>query len=147
MQKILSLLGRKLSDQQCFIGAWRLVGLTFADGRPDFAMGESPIGYIIYTKDGIMSAQLMRTERTPFDPQNITLEEAKSALADFFAYAGPFEIDHKQKIVTHRVKTHLSPKAINKDLKRSYRFEGKRLYLTTIGNDKDNKTIIWERIG
>jgi Lipocalin-like domain len=57
----------KLRDQ--LIGAWKLVSYVAkrVDGSaPFYRMGEKPMGIIMYTPDGFMSAQLMCSDRSPF---------------------------------------------------------------------------------
>ncbi len=51
------------------IGAWKLVSYAVipTDGsQPLYPMGENPMGIILYTADGYMSAQLMSADRRSF---------------------------------------------------------------------------------
>lgn len=139
------------SDYQHFIGAWRLVSITYADGRENKLCGSNPIGYIMYTKDGHMSVQIMRKSRTKFHSDkftDVTPKEAETLWGDYFAYAGSFVVDKKQKIVTHHVETDLFPNDIGKALERRYRFEGDKLYLTTVitSSDEMEQTLTWQRV-
>jgi hypothetical protein len=57
------------SLREQLIGAWTLVSYEERplDGSPSFyPMSEQPVGIIMYTPDGYMSAQLMKPGRTPF---------------------------------------------------------------------------------
>jgi hypothetical protein len=77
----------------------------------------------------------------------VTAEEVKNLLSDYYGYTGTFKVDAKQKIITHYPIIHSLPNSVGKPLQRSYRFEGKkRLYLTTIG-DKQESVFTWERVG
>ena len=52
---------RELCDQ--LVGAWELVSYVekpLNGSPPNYPMGERPMGIIMYTPDGYMSAQLMR---------------------------------------------------------------------------------------
>src|SRR5437763_5915326 len=56
-----------LRDQ--LIGAWKLLSYEErpVDGSPSFyPMNEKPMGIIMYTPDGFMTAQLMKPDRKPF---------------------------------------------------------------------------------
>ena len=60
-------MAEKLRDK--LIGAWTLISYVEkpVDGSaPNHPMGERPMGIIMYTSDGYMSAQLMRPNRRPF---------------------------------------------------------------------------------
>ena len=56
-----------LRDQ--LIGGWELVSYMeepLIESRPNYPMGERPMGTIMYTPDGYMSAQLMRSNPSYF---------------------------------------------------------------------------------
>ena len=141
------------SDNQRFIGTWRLISVTYADGRANELCGSNPVGYIMYAKDGYMSVQIMRNVREKLHSDNFleaTPEESRKLWRDFFAYAGPFSVDTKQKIVTHHVVTNISPNAVGKSLQRRYRFDKDKLYLTTIvvpdASGEMEQTLVWQRV-
>jgi hypothetical protein len=103
----------KLRDQ--LIGAWTLVLYveTPVNGGPsNHPMGNGPIGIIMYTPDGYMSAQLMRPNRTPFassDWYKATPEEYGREGPAYFAYSGLFQVDEENATVTHSVLVSLFP--------------------------------------
>lgn len=139
-----------LSDHERFIGTWRLVSATrtLANGQIEQIIGNNPIGYIMYTPSGIMSVQIMRQNRKLFHsekPEAMSANEALTIPEDFFAYAGKFEVDSKNHIVLHHQETQLLPNNIGKIFKRSYRFEGNRLYLKPLDMG-DDSILIWEKI-
>lgn len=77
---------------QDLIGTWTLVGFESHDVDTNYTthpFGENIMGFIIYTHDGFMSAQLM-------NPLLGSGEKPKDDLAQsmgqFLAYSGPFEI-------------------------------------------------------
>ena len=51
------------------IGVWRLLSYVDAqEGREDrFPFGPEPAGFLIYTPEGFVSAQLMKPGRAPFE--------------------------------------------------------------------------------
>lgn len=122
------------SDQKQLIGTWRLVAATFDDGQKNTWLGANPEGYLIYSRDGFVAAQIMR-KKSEKSPNNKEL--------NYFAYCGPFTIDEKQKIITHHVK--ISANNIEIVQHRSYHFNANKLYLKTIGDPKE-QTIVWEKV-
>jgi hypothetical protein len=85
------------------VGCWRLVGydVTAVDGsRIDRPLGDSPLGSILYTPDGYMSAQLTRPG--PY-------EDAQGPDAYFIAYSGPYDVDEQAGTVAHHVEVSVIP--------------------------------------
>ena len=84
-------MAEKLHDQ--LIGAWELVSYVekpLNGAPPNYPMGERPMGIIMYTPDGYMSAQLMRTNPGHFasgDWFKATPEEYERVASTYFAYA------------------------------------------------------------
>lgn len=57
------------SLREQLVGAWTLNSYVERDietGVENYPFGEHPLGLILYTPDGYMSAQLQRPERLPF---------------------------------------------------------------------------------
>jgi hypothetical protein len=85
------------------VGCWRLVGydVTAVDGgqtaRP---LGDNPLGTILYTPDGYMSAQLTRPG--PY-------EDDQGPDAYYIAYSGPYDVDEQARTVAHRVEVSVIP--------------------------------------
>ena len=73
------------------IGCWRFVKAVSAKGIIDNTWGKNPIGYLIYSPEGVMEVQIMRKEKAR---KTTTLEE------NFFAYGGHYRIDEKNHRVT-----------------------------------------------
>lgn len=136
----------KVKDAKMFIGTWKLVGIVNQDGSPSLLFGKDPAGYIIYTKEGLVSAHLMRKMRTNFAAADVTCDEVKSLLKDYYGYSGTYKVDPRRKIVIHKIQIHCLPNEVGKLLEREYRFADKNhLYLTTLGATP-NLTIVWERV-
>ena len=85
------------------VGCWRLVGfsVTAAEGNEtDHPLGNNPLGTILYTPDGYMSAQLGRPG--PY-------EDDQKPDAYYLAYSGPFDVDEQTSTVAHQVQVSVIP--------------------------------------
>jgi hypothetical protein len=124
-----------LRDQ--LIGAWKPVSYVEepVDGSAvNYPMGENPMGIIMYTPDGYMSAQLMHPDRTPFasgDWFDGTLEEYKQEASTYIAYSGPFHVDEEKGTLTHTMYVSLFPNWTGQTQPRVMRLEGDSLFLST----------------
>lgn len=75
---------------QGLVGAWELVSFHVAlpDGSRAHPLGPDAEGYILYTADGFMSADLMQRGRAPYasgDVQRGTPEEMTAAASGYVA--------------------------------------------------------------
>lgn len=133
------------NDAEKFIGAWRYVQSVSSDGLIDTSLGEHPLGYIIYTAEGIMSVQIMNPNRKSITGNKPTPNESQKNAEDFFAYSGHYEINEKTHIVTHHLEMAILPNMVGKNYQRLYRFDGQYLYLTVIDSKKE-ETLKWAKI-
>ena len=77
------------------VGGWRLTGYEVtAGGKTDHPLGEDPLGTILYTPDGYMSAQLAGPG--PY-------EDDDQPDAYYIAYSGPYDVDETNQTVAHHV--------------------------------------------
>jgi hypothetical protein len=147
-------MANSLRDQ--LIGAWKLVSYVEkpVDGsEPVHPMGEHPLGIIMYTPDGYMSAQLMRRDRKPFasgDWFKGTPEEYGKEASTYIAYSGPFHVDEEKKALTHSMFVSLFPNWLGQTQPRVVRIEGDRLHLSTAApiqsaGKKVNSYLEWQR--
>jgi len=119
------------------IGAWKLISYEEhpVDGSAPFKpMGENPMGIIMYTPDGYMSAQLMRPGRRLFasgDWFKGTLDEYQEEASTYIAYSGPFHVDEEKRTLTHSMFVSLFPNWIGQTQPRVVRIEGDILHLST----------------
>lgn len=79
------------------IGAWKLIHYEYpVDGVETKPLGENPTGFLTYTPDGYISANMMTSnERPKYSSQDLhqgTVEEMSKAAEGYVAYAGQFEI-------------------------------------------------------
>lgn len=97
------------------IGAWRLVSCVETDigtGEIFLPMGEHPLGFLLYTSDGYMSAQLADASRPWFasgDMYRGTPEEYAAASVGYLAYSGPYRVDEANCMVEHAMDVSLFP--------------------------------------
>ncbi len=85
------------------VGCWRLVefSVTAPDGgAAEHPLGTHPLGTILYTPDGYMSAQLAR-------PGPYADDQQPDAYA--IAYSGPFDVDQQTRTVAHHVQVSVIP--------------------------------------
>jgi lipocalin-like protein len=149
-------MAEKLRDQ--LIGAWKLVSYVEkpVDGSaPTYPMGENPLGIIMYTSDGYMSAQLMRPGRRPFasgDWFDGTDGEYREEASTYIAYSGPFHVDEENRTLSHSMFVSLFPNWTGQTQPRVVKIEGDTLHLSTEAPIKSGgKTVMsyleWRRAG
>jgi Lipocalin-like domain len=136
------------------IGAWTLESYesTSVDGSETInPLGEDARGIIMYTPDGYMSAQIMRSERAPFDRNDPHLakdSELAAAAASYFNYAGPYTVD--DNVIAHHVELSLVPNWVAGIQYRKARLTGSRLELSPlepilIRGELRNAKLVWHR--
>ncbi len=129
------------------IGSWRLLDYTLAlpDGTITYPLGKDATGFLMYTSDGYMSAQLMAQGRPAYksgDALNGSIDEMSKAANGYMAYAGKFEVDEDQSIVIHHMEVSMNPTWLGQAQKRFVKLEGNRITITTSIN---TAVLIWER--
>ena len=137
------------------LGAWELVSYTIADspsGETTYPLGPNPVGLIMYTEDGYMSAQLMRQDRSAVEPPEPSggTPAAESPFArGYLAYSGPFHVDEATGTLHHQVTVSLFPKWLGSTQLRCSRLEGDILTLSgtnTLANGvTSTHTLLWRR--
>jgi len=124
-------------------GVWTLVGYAhqqvgFEDTYP---LGLQPEGFLIYTPEGFVSAQLMKPGRTPFqstDWHEGTPDEYKESGSGYIAYCGVFEVDEENETVTHIPSVALLPNLIHGRQLRLVTVNGENLTLRTASSPEAN---------
>jgi hypothetical protein len=138
------------------IGAWKLVSYEEKplDGSPTLhPMTEKPMGIIMYTPDGYMSAQLSKPDRKPFasgDWFKGTDEDYKNEASTYIAYCGPFHVDEEKQTLTHSMFVSLFPNWIGQTQPRAVKIVGDALHLSSVTPIKSGgKTVMsyleWRR--
>jgi hypothetical protein len=139
----------KLRD--AVLGAWELVSYAIEDNPGNvttYPLGPHPVGLIMYTEDGYMSAQLMRRDRAAVDPGGIPAAESPFATG-YLAYSGPFHVDEPTGTLHHRVTVSLFPNWLGSTQLRCSRLEGDSLTLsgtnTLPSGATSTHTLLWKR--
>lgn len=151
--------GRAVADDAParLVGAWRLVSIEErdADGRlvTPLDYGPEPIGLLIYTATGQMSAQAMRRGRAHLPSDDVHLapaEQAKAALVGYNAYFGRYEVRPQESLVIHHVEGSMIPNWEGGQQPRRFTLTGDRLILEppTIqaAGQKRTRRLTWERV-
>ena len=112
-----------------FLGAWELVTteqrLTDGSKRPYRQAGPNGKGYLIYTADGHMCAELMNPDRPVWkDTRSPSDAEKASAIDGLVAYCGRYEIDETNKVIYHYPEVAWSPNYVGTKQARPYKFNG-----------------------
>ena len=123
------------------VGGWRLVGYSETEdgGEASHPLGDNPLGTILYTPDGYMSAQLARSGLSADDQEPD---------AYFIAYSGPYDVDEQARTVTHHVQVSVIPNWRGTTQIRQVQFpEPGTLVLTAEGSPREGETttITWSR--
>jgi hypothetical protein len=138
------------------VGVWRLVSCTghWSDGRVTHPYGPDPAGLLVYSAEGLFSAQMHSRARSIFEGGNSlkgTPEEVRAAFESYVAYYGTYEVAEEAGRLTHNVDGSLFPNWGNDRQERLFRFEDERLVLTTppfVGKRAQlTLTLVWERSG
>ena len=141
-------------DLHALIGAWRLKAFRIesSNGEVSYPFGESAQGVLLYSRCGLVSAQLMRTDRPLFesDDQQIgTPAEFEENFKACVSYYGTFEIHEEEGFVIHHVERSMFPNWEGTPQKRFFELKENTLHISTPpvnwGNDQKVATLIWER--
>ena len=116
------------------IGRWRLIAWSTRadDGTVTHPFGENPVGSLVYTPGGWMSAMLAAGERSPMSGADLlggSESERALAFSTFIAYAGTYDVDRDD--VVHRVTTSLFPNWVGGVQRRTAELAGDELLLRT----------------
>lgn len=116
------------------IGAWSLERFDKVDakGRRTPQYGPNPVGYLIYTASGKMSAVLTGSQRPVLTPAGSARDrsDCTASLVDFLAYAGTYRISGNR--VFHHVETSVFTNLIGTTLEREFSIHGDTLSIRTI---------------
>ena len=111
------------------VGVWRLDELTNydADGTPARPFGDPPAGTFIYTPDGRLSIQIMKTPPPEkYDGRSSEAQRAEAARG-YLAYFGTYDIDYEAMTVIHKVEGALNPNYVDTERARAIKLTGDML--------------------
>jgi len=133
------------------VGVWILVAYTDEqpDGDDTHPFGPRPQGFLVYTADGFVSAQLMKPGRPAFhssDWRHGTPDEYQDSGSGYIAYCGTYEVDEEQATVTHIPSVALLPNLILGRQCRSIHLRTDRLTLRVAGTPIANGLYITSRL-
>ncbi len=143
-----------MSIEERFWGTWELMAwyMEDADGARIYPFGEDPTGYIVYTTEGMVSVNMMQSDRpalgVPSDqaralktlyangrgdevgPEHLGLLGLYfQAAAGYLAYCGTFDVIGDT--VVHHLDAALFPEWVGDDQVRQFVFEDDQLILCT----------------
>jgi hypothetical protein len=144
------------SLRERLVGAWALTSYVERDietGVEDHPFGEHPLGFVLYTPDGYVSAQLQRPDRPPFadgDLLRATPKEYAAAGSSYIGYSGRFFIDEGKKTLSHEMAVSFFPNWLGQRQVRLVEVGNDRLQLSTDGPQRFNgtlktATLTWQR--
>lgn len=127
------------SFREQVIGTWELLEYSRKDknGERYYPFGEDAIGYLIYTKDGYMSATLSTNNRGQMnytdtgDLHTGTEEEMAKAANSYHAYTGRYGVDEKNQTVFHHMEMSLVPNRIGQVQDRVIQIKGNEITITS----------------
>jgi hypothetical protein len=139
--------------ERVLVGTWRLVSweARAVDGTVTFPFGQDAAGYLVYTADGRMFAQVMRPGRPRFaggDLSGGTPEENAAAIEGYIAYGGTYSV--QDGTVIHHIQMSLFPNWIGGEQRRSIAWDQSRLMLDTapilVSGSLLVHRLVWERV-
>jgi hypothetical protein len=146
--------GTRAVGNEDLYGTWRLLSFTqrvVATGEKTAVFGKTPRGFLSYSRDGRMSAILVKDGRPkPADMAKLTGEGRAELFNTMYAYAGTFTFDGKT--VTHHVDISWNENWTGTSQVRNIRLEGGKLYISTNPqpNGIDDRIIVgelvWEKV-
>ena len=139
-------------QQSDLIGTWKLLSFFMKDqnGEKIFPYGETPMGYLIYTSEGIVSVHIMSSNRPSCGTQQYQsgtdLEKIESA-ENYGGYIGTYELqdDH----VIHTAELCGFTRLINSPERKDISLNGDQLTISykdsSFGEELDGE-LIWKKV-
>jgi len=136
------------------IGAWILESYESLDlngSHMGYPLGPDARGIIMYTGNGYMSAQIMRSDRPQFHIGDLSAgnsEELAAAASGYLAYSGPYTVS--KDVICHHVEVSLLPNWIGGTQYRAAKIGDNHLQLgptepTLIDGQPENARLVWRR--
>ncbi|MDK6805133.1 lipocalin-like domain-containing protein [Aerococcus sp. UMB7834] len=130
------------------IGAWKLISYqtTDASGQVVYPLGEDAKGFILYTPDGYMSAQIMAQGRPAYESGDLhkgTPDEMAQAAEGYLAYSGRYEIDEDKGKLTHHMDVSMNPTWLGQSQPRVAKIKDGKLKI--YNGLKPEDQLVWKR--
>jgi hypothetical protein len=137
------------------IGAWTLQSYearSIDGSKVTYPLGVNAQGIIMYTPDGYMSAQLMRSDRphsSGDDMQPAADDELAAVASGYLSYSGPYSVVG-DGLIAHHIAISLLPNWVDGTQYRAARLHGSVLELSPpepilIGGQPRNARLVWHR--
>ena len=141
-----------MSDAR-LVGTWLLVSNEWLTPDGEVAQrpfGEEPVGQLMYSREGTMSAILVSNDRPPeARPREGSAEERAIAFDKVLAYSGTYEV--RGEVVVHHVLASSIPSDTGRDRIRGFKLEDDRLILLAtpmiVDGVEQVHRIVWRRRG
>lgn len=128
------------------VGVWTLEA-TYAeddDGNQSPALGDNPIGRIMYTADGYMAAMTGYGDRR-LPAAGASDGEKAAAFDSYMTYSGRWSLSGN--VVTHEIDLATNPNWIGSARERTIEHQGDRMVFSGISGDGVTRAIIiWRRV-
>ena len=132
------------------VGTWRLVsvsGTTSTGERSETPYGLNPVGFLIYSEDGRVTAMMSYGGRKPISV-GAGAEEQAEAFRTFLAYAGRYKLSGDK--VSHYIEISSIQNYVGKELVRRVKFQDDRITLVTPPTPVNGKVqtleLVWQRL-
>jgi hypothetical protein len=138
------------SNAAAVVGAWKLESFVIDSSseseKPRF--GINPVGYLIYTASGRMSATLMAAHRATLDSpkgETSTRDELTASLGNFLSYAGTYEV--RGNHVFHHIEVSVFTNLVGTTLEREFSLSGDTLTIRTLPPEiwGTSNRLVWKR--
>ncbi len=138
-----------MSEVNRFVGTWKLVAweVTQPDGTVRYPYSKAVVGYLIYTADGYVAAEIMDPDRQqstagfPLElaaAQTLPDPDRARAYSTYVSYCGTYTVE--ENTVIHHVKAALIPSWTGSEQPRHFTFDDGSLII-----EAGNQKLIWER--
>jgi hypothetical protein len=137
-----------------FVGTWELESFTeiSRDGSFVEPMGKNPQGFLLYTEDGIVSAQLSgpgSSQNDPSSEESWASNGSQQNATSYIGYCGSFTVNSELQEVVHIPIVAHARKLVGRALHRKFRFDEDRLTLKTstveAGEHVVEAQLVWRR--
>ncbi|MBV9885734.1 MAG: lipocalin-like domain-containing protein [Acidobacteria bacterium] len=145
---------KRVSVRSRLVGTWELVStedrLTDGSTRNYPETGPHGKGFLIYTADGYMCAQLMNPDRLKWKDENKPTDAEKiSAFEGFISYCGKYEVNDSEAAVYHLPETAWVPDFVGTKQKRPFTLRGDVLtFAGKVTNEPgvESYVIVWRKV-